>query len=391
MAFWDNCCKSLKKQMEFWNSLKESSQAALDVVKNDLTEFTSTVTNDTATFFDEGENNEDPQHNDNVTDENENNNDDGEKQLNSDNASTTGTISNNNDNNNSFLSMNSISSSLGTFSDTLYKTAQNVVETLDDVMAAEEECDEDGMIALPKLSVQERMHAIQFDRNTYARPPNQSFQEKYIKFVKTFDINSGKKRLESQKLLQNSEILSIYHDLVPAEVEEDEFWKRYFFWKQEIEETIKVEEKKKNSNSNIEEAKNVHDVVKTPNLKNINLNNIVDDSTDMNNNSSNTDYKNINNEQSNVTTTTTNDVEVKKKNDISNIEDETIKSEKEIPIQQTKSSSSNESWTVVDDGINNNNNNNNASPDPKTSDEPLLVNTNNDNVLDDGEDWDEWE
>ena len=38
--------------MEFWNSLKESSQAALDVVKNDLTEFTSTVTNDTATFFD---------------------------------------------------------------------------------------------------------------------------------------------------------------------------------------------------------------------------------------------------------------------------------------------------------------------------------------------------
>ena len=26
----------------------------------------------------------------------------------------------------------------------------------------------------------------------------------------------------------------MYHDLVPAEVEEDEFWKRYFFWKQDI-------------------------------------------------------------------------------------------------------------------------------------------------------------
>ena len=38
-----------------------------------------------------------------------------------------------------------------------------------------------------------------------------------------------------------------------TQVEEDEFWKRYF-WKQEIEETLKWK-RKKNSNSNIEEAK----------------------------------------------------------------------------------------------------------------------------------------
>ena len=51
--------------------------------------------------------------------------------------------------------------------------------------------------------------------------------------MQTFELDSVKRK-ELQEMLQNPEILSIYHELVPAEVEEDEFWRRYFFWKGEV-------------------------------------------------------------------------------------------------------------------------------------------------------------
>ena len=215
--------------MEFWNSLKASSTAALNVVSNDLAEFTSTVQEETSTFFDND-----------TTEENEELNDVGDKKVEGevggvvddsteeDDSSVTGGSANLD----SFMSMSSISASLGTFTDSIYQTAQTVVESLDDVIKPDAE-DMDSTTSAPSLTPEERLVIIRSDRSTYSRPPNQKLWSKYEKFVQTFQLDSVKRK-ELQDMLQNPEILSIYHELVPAEVEEDEFWRRYFFWKGEV-------------------------------------------------------------------------------------------------------------------------------------------------------------
>jgi hypothetical protein len=416
--------------MDFWNSLKESSQAALEVVRSDLTEFTNTVQNETTTFFEEkGTDGE----TDNIQKSADNNS--SMATNNSDNTS-------NNNNDKNFLSMNAISSSLGTLSDTLYKTAQTVVETLDDVMAIENDLGQAGAItALPHLTVADRIRAIQFDRSTYSRPPNQKFQGKYIHFSKTFNLKSEKQRNETQKLLQNNEILSIYHDLVPAEVEEEEFWMRYFFWKQEIEETANeesnqdsimknhmkedsvkaVEEGNSNDNTNAENEESSHasSLKLTSNDRDGALDwgdtengDDSDEKGDDKKCKDNEGVQNVNDGSNNVQNKTgvieAKDKEVRQ-NNTSNINHgdnykgssndsnlSNIQTNNEMLVQQTKSTSSNDSWTMVAEK----DNSDDKISSTKIQDDvaPVIVNNNEEDVkANDGNNeeeddaWDEWE
>jgi len=363
--------------MEFWNSLKASSTAALNVVSNDLAEFTSTVQEETSTLF----NNDTIAKNEELNGVNDKKvegevggvvDDSTEKK---DDSSVTGGSANLD----SFMSMSSISASLGTFTDSIYQTAQTVVESLDDVIKPDAE-DMDSMTSAPSLTPGEKLVIIRSDRSTYSRPPNQKLHSKYEKFVQTFELDSVKRK-ELQEMLQNPEILSIYHELVPAEVEEDEFWRRYFFWKGEVLESDGSASKQStgvkaisnvsaNDGSNDTEGKSLDWEEMENDL-------VADSSTNK------IDIEQACTSDHNDDDTTSNAEEPVKTND-----SEVLKVENNsIEIEKSKSSTSSEaSWTVVGDG-----NDDNVA---EMSDQLQATVSNDDNVTpnDEKEDnWDEWE
>ena len=358
--------------MEFWNSLKASSTAALNVVSNDLAEFTSTVQEETSTFFDNDNTAKSEKLSGVGDDEVEHEVDDvdgGSTEAKDDSSSTSG-----NANLDSFMSMSSISASLGTFTDSIYQTAQTVVDSLDDAIKADAE-DVDSMAAAPTLTIEERLALIQSDRSTYSRPPNQKLQTKYEKFVQTFQLDSVKLK-ELQQMLQNPEILSIYHELVPAEVEEDEFWRRYFFWKGEI-----LDSEGNASNKSTDGQA----------ISNVSINDGSNDSEDKS-----LDWEEMENDL--VVDSSTNEADVNRAStsnpDGEDVDDavhtndyQLLKAENSVGIEKSKSSTSSDaSWTVVGDG-NDNKSAHIVDPPQTTLSNDSSATTNNEKE----DDWDEWE
>ena len=360
--------------MEFWNSLKESSRAALNVVSNDLAEFTSTVQEETSTFFDNDTTGENEELNGVVDKKVEGEVGgvvDGSAEKKDGSSVTSGSAKLD-----SFMSMSSISASLGTFTDSIYQTAQTVVESLDDVIKPDAE-DMDSTTSAASLTPEERLVIIRSDRSTYSRPPNQKLQSKYEKFVQTFQLDSLKRK-ELQDMLQNPEILSIYHELVPAEVEEDEFWRRYFFWKGEV---LESDDSATNQSTDVKAISNAS---------------ANDDSNDTEDKS--LDWEEMGNDL--VPGTSTDEIDIERaptssQDDIDtslNPEErvkannsELLKVENSVEIEKSKSSTSSEaSWTVVGDG-----NDDNVAD---TSDQPQATTvSNNDNAVPNDEKEDDWD
>ena len=207
--------------MDFWNSIKEQSAAALEVVSKDLQEFTATVSTDTAAYL-QGENSDNVQNEKGeVAEEDKSSSAEAD-----DGSSSTST---------SLMSLTSgLAAGLEGISDSILKTAQSILDT-------EEEVEGGNLLALPTLTVRERVIAAQGDPNTYSRPIGPKYADKYEEFCSQYTFDE-KRRSASSSLLQDSTVQSIYHELVPAEVEETEFWRRYFFWEAQIIEEEKGKE-----------------------------------------------------------------------------------------------------------------------------------------------------
>lgn len=203
--------------MNFWNSLKDHSAAALEVVSNDLKEFTETVTTDTSLYLKK-------------TDVEENDSDAdrmglGEIQTEETENSRATVLA---------APLSYLSVGLERIGGSVFKTAQSILEGEAD---AEEHSQSvytaENTIPLPTTNVRERISVIQNDANTYARPVGPARAERYETFCEEY-VYTEKRKVQSRSMLEQSNILQIYHDLVPAEVEEDEFWRRYFFWEHEL-------------------------------------------------------------------------------------------------------------------------------------------------------------
>jgi hypothetical protein len=211
--------------MNFWNSLKEHSAAALEVVSKDLKEFTETVTTDTSIYLKKP----DVEENDSDADRTGMEEIQTEETENSRAAVLAAPLS--------YLSVG-----LERIGDSVLKTAQSILEGEAD---AEEQSQSVYMaenaiplpttkaIPLPTTNARERISVMQNDANTYARPVGPARAERYEAFCEEY-VYTEKRKIQSRSMLEQSNILQIYHDLVPAEVDENEFWRRYFFWEHEL-------------------------------------------------------------------------------------------------------------------------------------------------------------
>ncbi len=72
-----------------------------------------------------------------------------------------------------------------------------------------------------------RLHAIQVDQGTYCNEPDGP-KEKFEEFINHFDLE-GNKGVISELLVSNVEVRSIYTKLVPSTVSHVDFWQRYFY------------------------------------------------------------------------------------------------------------------------------------------------------------------
>ncbi|CAN8002015.1 unnamed protein product, partial [Ixodes hexagonus] len=71
------------------------------------------------------------------------------------------------------------------------------------------------------------LHAILVDRNTYCHEPD-SPPEVYENWLETFSLNEHRDEI-AELLLNHAEVQRLYDDLVPGAVSHEEFWQRYFF------------------------------------------------------------------------------------------------------------------------------------------------------------------
>jgi len=76
---------------------------------------------------------------------------------------------------------------------------------------------------------------FEMERTTYCSDPDSLSQhkEKYKKFIEDdLCLNDDELCLKGRPLLEiNSAIRTYFEQLVPMEMEESTFWKRYFYWK----------------------------------------------------------------------------------------------------------------------------------------------------------------
>lgn len=72
-----------------------------------------------------------------------------------------------------------------------------------------------------------RLHAIQIDQGTYCDEPTGSPSE-YEKWCSTFDLDSKKGDI-SELLVANVEVRAVYTKMVPSSVSHADFWRRYFY------------------------------------------------------------------------------------------------------------------------------------------------------------------
>uniref|UniRef100_G3MKG6 BSD domain-containing protein n=1 Tax=Amblyomma maculatum TaxID=34609 RepID=G3MKG6_AMBMU len=71
------------------------------------------------------------------------------------------------------------------------------------------------------------LHSILVDRNTYCHEPD-SPPEVYENWLETFILNDHKEEI-AEILLNHAEVQGLYDELVPGAVSHEEFWQRYFF------------------------------------------------------------------------------------------------------------------------------------------------------------------
>ncbi|XP_077497277.1 BSD domain-containing protein 1-like isoform X1 [Amblyomma americanum] len=71
------------------------------------------------------------------------------------------------------------------------------------------------------------LHSILVDRNTYCHEPD-SPPEVYETWLETFNMNDHKDEI-AEILLNHAEVQGLYDELVPNAVSHEEFWQRYFF------------------------------------------------------------------------------------------------------------------------------------------------------------------
>ncbi|KAH6921906.1 hypothetical protein HPB50_006451 [Hyalomma asiaticum] len=71
------------------------------------------------------------------------------------------------------------------------------------------------------------LHSILVDRNTYCHEPDTP-PEVYESWLETFNMNDHKDEI-ADILLNYSEVQRLYDELVPGAVSHEEFWQRYFF------------------------------------------------------------------------------------------------------------------------------------------------------------------
>jgi len=82
--------------------------------------------------------------------------------------------------------------------------------------------------------VEKRLHSLQIDPSTYSTDPKGSL-ENYHKWKDEFILENVKGQI-SQLLVENSQIRSLYTQMVPSSVSHADFWQRYFYKVNELEE-----------------------------------------------------------------------------------------------------------------------------------------------------------
>ena len=91
------------------------------------------------------------------------------------------------------------------------------------------------MIALNELNELNGFRPFEKERTTYCSDPyaTAQHQEKFRVFIESkIGLNDAEICLKGRSLLDiNGVILSYFEQLVPDEVDEVTFWRRYFYWK----------------------------------------------------------------------------------------------------------------------------------------------------------------